>query len=128
MNQSCWLSFQLAAEEVERRLGVSWGKAQKALFEACDAGKVQWQQNNSGGPDVSDADLVRWLDQQTAKPHLGKQLLIIKYLAEMFPSCRVPDHCVRKDLLAELRKRYRVLRSLDHKTLRRAINRYNSDR
>lgn len=28
-----WIAFNLAAEEVERRLGVSWGMAQKVLLE-----------------------------------------------------------------------------------------------
>ena len=33
-----WLSFPLAAEEVERRLGLTWGLAQKTLIEACESG------------------------------------------------------------------------------------------
>jgi hypothetical protein len=36
-----WLSFQLAAEEVERRLGLSWGAAQKTLIEACENEEVR---------------------------------------------------------------------------------------
>jgi hypothetical protein len=47
-----WISFRLAAEEVERRLGVSWGAAQKLLLEACENEEVTWQQQASDGPDV----------------------------------------------------------------------------
>jgi hypothetical protein len=117
----------VAAELVERSLGVSWGKAQKDLLDGCANGKLKYQ-NNPNGPDVSDVDLRLWLDQQTAKPQLGKQPLIIKHLTEMFPDCKVPDHRQRKGLLAELRNRDPVLNSLDHKTLTRAINTYNSSR
>jgi hypothetical protein len=78
--------------------------------------------------DVSKSDLEYWLHQQRGKPELGKQALVMKYLAEKFPGQqRVPDpaHCQRKDLLAELRKRDPVLRQLDIKTLGRAIDKYN---
>jgi hypothetical protein len=36
-----WFSFRLAAETVERRLGVSWGMAQKLLLEAIESGVIR---------------------------------------------------------------------------------------
>jgi hypothetical protein len=119
-----WLSFQLATEKVERSRGVSEGKAQKDLLDACASDKLRWRNRPVGGPDVLDVDLRRWLNPP--KQGLGKQPLIMEHLAKMFPDCRVPDHCQRKGLLAELGKRDPVLKSLDHKTLKRAIDRYNS--
>ena len=41
-----WVQFQLAAKEVERRLGVSWGMAQKVLLEACENKEVEWRTLN----------------------------------------------------------------------------------
>ena len=57
-----WLSFQLAAEEVERRLGLSWGAAQKTLIEACENEEVRTR-----GSDVFDIDLWQWLKRQLTK-------------------------------------------------------------
>ena len=55
-----WFGFQLAAEEVERRLGLTWGAAQKTLIEACKNGKIETRSNYSGqGPDVFDMSVVR---------------------------------------------------------------------
>jgi hypothetical protein len=121
-DRGVWLSWRLA---VERRRGWSWGKAAKAIDDACAKGELRWRHRFGGGPDISEADFLRWLNPP--KPELGKQPLIIKYLAEKFPGQRVPDpaHCVRKDLLAELRKSDPLLKSLDYKTLCRAISKYH---
>jgi hypothetical protein len=35
-----WIGYTLAVEEVERRLGLSWGAAQKALPESMRAGRT----------------------------------------------------------------------------------------
>ena len=77
---------------------------------------------------VSKSDFGYWLDQHKPKPEQGRQPLVIKYLTKRFSGRRVPDpaHCVRKDLLAELRKVDPILAQLDIKTLMRAINKYNS--
>jgi hypothetical protein len=77
--------------------------------------------------DVDKADFRYWLNQQGGKPKQGKQPLVVKYLAEMFPGRKVPDPAEyqRKDLLAELRERHPLLKSLNIKTLGRAIHRYN---
>jgi hypothetical protein len=80
-----WLSFPLAAEEVERRLGLSWGAAQKALLEACDSGQIQTQSNYSGqGPSVFDVDFYKWL-ATAAKPARKSrpQALVQQALAEL---------------------------------------------
>jgi len=79
--------------------------------------------------DVHKDDFGYWLDnQQQPKSELGKQPLVIKYLAQMFPSQRVPDpaYYQRKALLAELRQRHPNLKSLEHRILDRAIKRYNA--
>src|SRR5262245_45617697 len=73
---------------------------------------------------VHKGDFGYWLDnQRQPKSELGKQPLVIKYLTEKFQGQRVPDptHYQRKALLAELRQRHPILKSLDHKTLLRAI-------
>jgi hypothetical protein len=78
--------------------------------------------------DVRESDFRYWLNQQKATLEQGKQPLVIKHLTKRFSGQRVPDpaHCVRKDLLAELRKLDPILAQLDIKTLMRAINKYNS--
>jgi hypothetical protein len=63
-----WLSFQLAAEEVERRLGLSWGAAQKTLIEACENEEVRTR-----GSDVCDIDFWQWLNRQLTQSAGGKQ-------------------------------------------------------
>jgi hypothetical protein len=63
-----WLSFQLAAEEVERRLGLSWGAAQKTLIEACENEEVRTR-----GSDVFDIDFWQWLNRQLTQSAGGKQ-------------------------------------------------------
>ena len=120
-----WLSFRLAAEEVERRLGVTWGAAQKALLDLCESDTVRWQQHHSG-PHISSNDLRRWLQDKLTRKTGGKQPRIIKLLRRMFPD-GVPDreYRPRKMLKAELVKRDPTLHPLDPKTLATAIDAYN---
>jgi hypothetical protein len=61
-----WISFELAAEEVERRLGVSWGKAQKVLLEACKNKEVKSQRTECG-PDVLDTEFRAWLKEKQGR-------------------------------------------------------------
>jgi hypothetical protein len=56
-----WLSFNLASEEVERRLGVTWGAAQKTVVDWCESGALRWENVPMGGPKVSYNDLQRCL-------------------------------------------------------------------
>ena len=56
-----WVQFRLAAEEVERRLGVTWGRAQKLLLDACDNGELEWEPHE-GGPNISYTDFWPWLE------------------------------------------------------------------
>jgi hypothetical protein len=120
-----WLSFQLAAEEVERRRGLTWGAAQKALLDLCESGAVRWQQHHSG-PNISSNDLRRWLQEKLTRKTGGKQPRIIALLRTMFPA-GVPDRadCPREPLKAELVKRNPSLHPLDFKTLKTAIEAYN---
>jgi hypothetical protein len=124
-----WVQFQLAAEEVERRLGLSWGMAQKTLLEACENEEVTWQKASQGGPDVLDTSLLEWLKAKQNPPARGgKQPLILRHLAMMFHDKRVPDpsDCSRKALRADLIKRDRRLDPLDFATLKTAIDKYNT--
>jgi len=67
MDKFIWLGFQLAAEEVERTLGVSWGAAQKSLLDACKCGDVASRQGDPGhGPDVTSVSFERWLQAKAA--------------------------------------------------------------
>jgi hypothetical protein len=120
-----WLSFRLAAEEVERRLGYSWGRAQKTLLDACKRNELRWRNSQEGGPDVFDADLQRWLVRPESRK--GKRPRIIAHLAEMFPNRIVPEpvDCQRKALKADLLQRDRSLSPLDEETLKAAIDEYN---
>jgi hypothetical protein len=85
LRKGVWLSFPLAAREVERRLGVTWGAAQKALFEACQSGEIETLSNYSGrGPDVFDVDFYHWLaaaakPKRTSRP----QALVLRAIAEL---------------------------------------------
>ena len=121
-----WLSFQLAAEEVERQLGLSWGAAQKTLLEACKNGLMEWRQAE-GGPDVLGDDLMGWLEEKQRKAKIGKQPRIIALLAKMFSNERIPDDCVRKVLRADLLKLAPSLHPLDEATLKSAIDTYNAE-
>jgi hypothetical protein len=122
-----WLGFQLAAEEVERRLGVSWGMAQKLLLEACENKEIKSQRTECG-PDVFDTEFWEWLKAKQNPPRGGKQSRIIKHLSEMFPNKRVPDpsDCPRKALRVDLLKRDRSLDPLNLGTLKTAIDTYNA--
>jgi hypothetical protein len=78
--------------------------------------------------DVSKSDFQHWLDTpKAAKAKVGKQPLIMKYLAEMFPNERVPDpaYYPRDRLRAELLERDPSLTPLDMKTLKRAIKKHD---
>lgn len=136
-----WLGFQLAAEVVERRLGLSWGAAQKTLIEACEDGEVRTRSNYSGqGSDVWDIDFWQWLNQQLTKrkppqktQKRGKVPLIIEHLKEMFPVDKypggVPDAAfyTRKRLKRELAERDKTLTFHDD-TLTAAIAEFNATR
>lgn len=121
-----WLSFQLAAEEVERRLGLTWGAAQKTLLELCESGEVRWQSVSHGYPNISRNDLRRWLQEKLTRKTGGKQSRIIALLRTMFPH-GVPDRAdrPREPLKAELVERDRSLHPLDLTTLKTAIEVYN---
>jgi hypothetical protein len=92
-----WLNFQWAAEEVERRLGVSWGAAQNALLKACKNGTVKWQRAEHGGPDVLDIDFERWLEakQSPRKATSRKRALAKQAVNDLWPGGVPKD----KDLL-----------------------------
>jgi succinate dehydrogenase flavin-adding protein (antitoxin of CptAB toxin-antitoxin module) len=125
-----WLSFQIAAEEIERRLGLSWGAAQKGLLEACEKGEMRTQkvERFERFPDVLDADFFAWLKAQQSRPRGGKQPRIRKVLAKMFPNgVPKPKLCPRDRLRADILKADRTLGSLDYKTLSTAIKDHNSE-
>ena len=123
-----WVQFQLAAKEVECRLGLSWGMAQKTLLEACKNEEVTWQKASQGGPDVLDTSLLEWLKAKQNPPRGGKQPRILKHLAAMFPNQRVPKASLkpRLALRADLLKRDPSLAPLDEATLKTAIDTHNS--
>jgi succinate dehydrogenase flavin-adding protein (antitoxin of CptAB toxin-antitoxin module) len=126
-----WLSFQIAAEEIERRLGLSWGAAQKGLLEACEKGEMRTQkvERFERFPDVLDADFFAWLEAKLKRDRGGKQPRIRKLLAEMFQGRRVPNPklCPRDRLRADIVKADRSLHPLDFKTLSTAIKAHNSE-
>jgi hypothetical protein len=121
-----WLSFTLAAEQVERELGMTWGAAQKALLEACNSNAVKSQRANVGGPDIWQEDLLTWLNSKL-NPPVGKQPRIIELLGKLYPE-GVPAHRKRHAVKAELLKLDADLWPLDLKTLKTAIDRYNATR
>jgi hypothetical protein len=165
MIEHSWLSFYIAANEIERRLGVSGGVAMRKLRDACASGDVRSQRQpynpatgiEEGPPetvkpsdwrrdevdlecdadgcryfvDVDEADFRYWFDRQKpeekSKPSKkGKVPLVIDYLKQMYP-LGVPDpaRCPRKDLLAVLRTKDKILSQLDDGTLKKAIEEYN---
>src|SRR6476646_1953592 len=93
-----WLSFQLAAEKVERSLGCSWGKAQKDLLDACANGELKWRNSAEGGPDVLDADLRRWLQQPIAKSRASPKLDLAKRAVEELWPEGAPKGLSRKQI------------------------------
>jgi hypothetical protein len=123
-----WLSFNLAAEEVERRQGVTWGEAQKTVVDWCESGALRWENVPIGGPNISWNDLQRCLRRKSVTL-AGKQPRIIAQLEKMFPD-GVPDPalCPRHALKADLLKADKSLAPLDPDTLKRAIDAYNCSR
>jgi hypothetical protein len=127
LRKGIWLSFPLAAREIERRLGVTWGAAQKTLIEACQSGEIETLSNYSGqGPDVFDVDFYQWLNSRLNQPAGGKQSRILRLLAKMFPT-GVPSRDVRprEGLRAELLRRDPTLEPPTLKTLQKAIVAHN---
>ncbi len=122
-----WLSFDLAAEEVERRLGTTWGKAQKTVLDLCEKGTVRWKNQPTGGPNVSVRDFEDWLEKKLSRKPRGKQARIRAQLIKMYPAARVPDpdQCPRDALRADLLKRDKTLDPLDPATLKKAIDEHN---
>ena len=78
-----WLPWELAVKYVERHRGWSYGKAAKALDDACANGALrnEWRARYpepDNGPDAPDhehivwsADLWRWLSPTKPKPTPG---------------------------------------------------------
>jgi hypothetical protein len=122
-----WVSFELAAEEVERRLGLTWGMAQKVLLEACENKEVVWRRTERF-PEIDDTSFVEWLRVKQYPQRARKQPRILKHLAAMFPNERVPEASLapRYALKADLLKRDPGLAPLDEGTLKRAIDAYNA--
>jgi hypothetical protein len=128
-----WLGFQLAAEEVERSLGLSWGEAQKTLIDACDNGQLKIQRRIGEPADVWDIDFWPWLDAKLHPPPGGKQGKLLKLLAEMFPAemfpagVPPPKLCQRKTLIAKLLERDPELGpTLDEATVKKAVDAFNA--
>jgi hypothetical protein len=123
-----WVSFNLAAQTVERELGLSWGAAQKALLDACQNEEVRNRSNAHGGPDVLDDDLSAWLKAKQTPPKGGKRARIIHQLELLYPKgVPNPQLVPRKVLKADLIKRDADLAPLDEGTLKLAIDAYNAD-
>jgi hypothetical protein len=132
-----WLSFQLAAEEVERRFGLTRNGSEEAVIDAIENGKLKWKRGPDGqdGPDVLYADLQRWVNPPTIKatnrpkPKPRKRLKVKAYLTLKFSGQRVPDDYVRKVLLSEVREGGDPsLKQLDDATLKTSIDEYNAER
>jgi hypothetical protein len=89
-----WFSFQLAAEEVERRLGVNWGAAQKALIEAIENGDVKSQRDpDADFPDLWGPDLESWLEAKgkSSKARSSPQQELAKEaIAALWPEGNIP--------------------------------------
>jgi hypothetical protein len=122
-----WYSFTLAAEIVERRLGITWGLAQKTLLKQCERGAIRWQQRPMGGPDVSCNDLKRWLGGKLNRRHGGKRARIMAQLKVKFHGARVPEPelCPRGPLKDDIEQMDKTLGHLDEATLKTAIDEYN---
>lgn len=122
-----WMSFQLAAEEVERKLGMTWGMAQKTVLEWCERNAVRWENVPMGGPRVSHNDLMNCLKERAVQKVGGKQARIIALLQKRFPEGRVPDRAQvpRERLRADLLEMDKTLEPLNLTTLKRAIDCYN---
>jgi hypothetical protein len=124
-----WLGFTWTATEVERRLGLSWGAAQKLIIDACENQEIRSRPCLGDGPDVVDIDFAEWLKAKTEKAVGGKQPRIKALLAKKFSNARVPvpGLCPRQTLIAELLKLDPTLKTIDEDTLKKAIKAYNAD-
>jgi hypothetical protein len=90
-----WLGFRLAAETVERRLGVNSGMAQKLLDEAIESGVIRWQRDESEGeeyplgPSVWSVDFEDWLEMKQ-KPKKPQQDLAREAINALWPDGNMP--------------------------------------
>jgi hypothetical protein len=91
-----WFSFRLAAETVERRLGVNSGMAQKLLLEAIESGVIRSQRDESEeehplGPSVWSADFEDWIEmKQKPKQASPQQDLAREAINAIWPDGNMP--------------------------------------
>jgi len=87
-----WFSFRLAAETVERRLGVNSGMAQKLLLEAIESGDVKARRSeDSDDPDVWSVDFENWLERQKPKKKASPQQdLAREAITALWPDGNIP--------------------------------------
>ena|SRR6266446_8318472 len=97
-----WLSFRLAAEEVERWRGCSWGAAQKAVIDACNKGELRWRRSSQGGPDVFDADLRRWLQQPVARSRATKKRDLAELAVKHLWPNGIPKELTNKQIVKQM--------------------------
>jgi hypothetical protein len=100
-NRLMWVVFQLAAEEVERRLGLSWGAAQKLLIEAVKNGDVV----SKDGYYVLDTSLTEWLKakQGPAKRSAPKRDLAEQAVKALWPD-GAPEALTSQQIVYEVGK------------------------
>jgi len=135
-----WVPWELAVKYVERHRGWSYGKAAKALDDACASGeltnKVQPRYPEpDDGPDAPDReqvvwnpDLWRWLDNAKPKPTPVKRARIKAWLAKKFNGQPVPDDYKRISIVTDLRDcGDPLLKSVDDDTVKTAIDEYHAD-
>jgi len=83
-----WLGFRLAAEMVERRLGVNSGAAQKLLDKAIESGAIK-SRRAGDDPDVWSVDLERLLGEP--KDRASRQVeLAREAIAAVYPDGKYP--------------------------------------
>jgi hypothetical protein len=92
---TAWISFRLAAEKVERTLGVSWGLAQKTLLEACASNELPTKRSRDGhgGPDIGADEFRAWLRALSApkpKKRAYKQEEVQKAIEILWPDGKLP--------------------------------------
>jgi hypothetical protein len=127
------MPWELAVKYVERHRGWHYGRAAKAVDDACASGELrnEWRPRYpepDDGPDAPDREHVvydLWLDPP--KPTPLKRAKIKAWLYKKFHGQRVPDDCVRKDLLNELRGSDPLLKSCDDATFKTAFDEYHAD-
>jgi hypothetical protein len=100
-----WLSFRLAAQEVERWRGCSWGTAQKAVIDACNKGELRWRRSSQGGPDVFDVDLRRWLQQPVARPRATKKRDLAELAVKHLWPNGIPKEFTNKQIVKQSKRR-----------------------